>query len=81
MSYFGNSHNISNFFIIIFVMVKYYNSLRAQIMISIFSNKVSIYFFFFLFRSIPEAYGSSQARGQTGAAAATLHHSHSNAGF
>ena len=26
-----------------------------------------------------EAYGSSQARGQTGAAAAGLHHSHSNA--
>ena len=26
------------------------------------------------------AYGSSQARGQIGAAAASLHHSHSNSG-
>ena len=26
----------------------------------------------------PEAYGSSQARGQIGAVAAGLHHSHSN---
>ena len=36
-------------------------------------------FFFFLFRPIPAAYGSSQARGQIGAASAGLHHSHSNA--
>ena len=32
------------------------------------------------FRAIPLAYGGSQARGQVGAAAAGLHHSHSNAG-
>ena len=38
------------------------------------------FFFFFLFRAIPEAYGSSQARGQIGAVAAGLHHSHSNSG-
>ena len=31
-----------------------------------------------LFRSAPVAYGSSQARGQIRAAAASLHHSHSN---
>ena len=37
-------------------------------------------FFFFLFRVAPEAYGGSQASGQIGAAAAGLHHSHSNAG-
>ena len=37
-------------------------------------------FLFFLFRAKPTAYGSSQARGQIGAAAAGLHHSHSNAG-
>ena len=29
-------------------------------------------------RAAPEAYGGSQARGQIGAAAAGLHHSHSN---
>ena len=31
-----------------------------------------------LFRATPAAYGSSQAKGQTGASAAGLHHSHSN---
>ena len=30
----------------------------------------------FLFRASPAAYGSSQARGQIGATAASLHHSH-----
>ena len=37
-------------------------------------------FFFLHFRAIPMAYGSSQARGQIRAAAAGLHHSHSNSG-
>ena len=37
-------------------------------------------FFSFLFRAAPVAYGSSQARGQIRAAAAGLHHRHSNAG-
>ena len=32
------------------------------------------------FRATLAAYGSSQARGQTGTTAAGLHHSHSNAG-
>ena len=36
--------------------------------------------FFFLFRAVPEAYGSSKARGQIGAAAPALHHSHRNTG-
>ena len=36
--------------------------------------------FFFLFKAAPVASGSSQARGRIGAAAASLHHSHSNAG-
>ena len=36
--------------------------------------------FFFLFTAAPEAYEGSQARGQTGAIATSLHHSHSNAG-
>ena len=36
--------------------------------------------FFFLFRAAGVAYGSSQARGRLGAAAAGLRHSHRNAG-
>ena len=35
---------------------------------------------FGLFRTAPVAYGGSQARGQIGAVAASLHHSHSNTG-
>ena len=35
---------------------------------------------FFFFRAAPAACGGSQARDQTGAAAAGLHHSHSNKG-
>jgi len=36
------------------------------------------FFVFSLFRATPAPYGSSQARGGMGAAATTLHHSHSN---
>ena len=39
-----------------------------------------IFIYFLLFRATPVAYGSSQARHAIGAAAAGLHHSHSNAG-
>ena len=35
-------------------------------------------FFAFFFKALLVAYGSSQARGQMRAAAASLHHSHSN---
>ena len=35
--------------------------------------------YFWLFRAIPEAYGGSQTRGQIGAVATGLHHSHSYA--
>ena len=35
---------------------------------------------YILFTAAPEAYGSSQARRQIGAAAASLCHSHSNVG-
>ena len=41
--------------------------------------RISILFIYF-FRVTPEAYGSSQGRGQIGAMVAHLHHSHSNAG-
>ena len=43
--------------------------------------KVSVFLFFFLLvRATPSTYGGSQARGQIRAVAASLHHSHSNAG-
>ena len=45
----------------------------------VFYNNLFIYFC--LFRAAPAAYGSSQARGQIGTAAASLHHSHSNARY
>ena len=38
-------------------------------------------FFGGLFRAASAAYGSSQARGRTGAVAAGPHHNHSNTGF
>ena len=40
----------------------------------------SFVFFFVLFRASPLAYGGSQARGLIRGTAASLHHSHSNAG-
>ena len=40
-----------------------------------------MYIFFCPFRATPSAYGSSQARGGIRAAAACLHHSHSNTQF
>ena len=39
-----------------------------------------MFFVFCLFRAAPVAYGGSQARGQIGAVAAGLHHSHSDTG-
>ena len=39
-----------------------------------------IFFFFGLFRATPMAYGNSQAWGQIGTAAASLHHSHNKEG-
>ena len=46
------------------------------------SNLYHLYLFFFfgLFRAVPEAYGGSQARGLIGAVATGLHHSRSNSG-
>ena len=48
-------------------------------MITLFQD-LKLIMIIFIFRAAPEAYGSSQARGQIKAAAAGLHHSHSNAG-
>ena len=44
-------------------------------------SALDVYLFFGgggLYRAAPTAYGSSQARGQIGVAAVSLHHSHSN---
>jgi len=41
-------------------------------------EKQTFFFFFGLFRAALAAYGGSQARGQIGATAAGLHHSHGN---
>ena len=39
-----------------------------------------LFIYLFIFKAVPAAYGSFRARGQIGAAAAGLHHSHSNTG-
>ena len=44
-----------------------------------FNSTNFLFVSFWLFRATPPAYGSSQARGQVGAAAASLHHRHSKA--
>ena len=41
---------------------------------------IHYFFTYLLFKAAPTAYGGSQARGPIGAAAAGLHHNHSNAG-
>ena len=41
---------------------------------------IYLFIFFLLFRTTAKAYGGSQARGQMGATAACLRHSHNNAG-
>ena len=48
----------------------------------VFQSRISFFFFFFfpLFKAVPAAYGSSQARGGIRALAASLYHSHSNTG-
>ena len=46
--------------------------------LDLFLNSLLFHWSFFLFRVSPAAYGGSQDRGQTGAVAAGLHHSHSN---
>ena len=55
-------------------MAPYYPQGKVQIPL------VSIIFFKILFMALPVVYRSSQAKGQIGAAAANLHHSHSNTG-
>ena len=47
---------------------------------SLLKCTASVLFFLPFFRATPTAYGNSQARGQVRATAASLGHSHSNAG-
>ena len=49
----------------------------------LFTKSPSIVFqgFFFFFRSVPAAFGGSQARGRIAAVATGLYHSHGNARF
>ena len=60
----------------------YFNILHHVLFIPKFTSmwlaNKGFYFFIFL-RAAPVTYGSSQARGQIRAAAASLHHRHSNA--
>ena len=42
-------------------------------------GSTNFFFFLLLFKAAPIAYGSNRARGQIQAAAASLHHNHSNA--
>ena len=46
---------------------------------NVYLNLCPFCFIFLPFRAVPAAYGGSQARGWIGAAAASLHHSNSNA--
>ena len=48
--------------------------------ILLFSFFLFLSFFLCLFRATPKAYRGFQARGQIGAVATSLNHSHSNAG-
>ena len=56
--------------------------METVLMVGTLQSEVLCFFSFFfngLFRATPTAYGGSQARGLTGAAGASLRHSHSNA--
>ena len=49
-------------------------------MVGVMSFFIILFYFILLFRATPTAYADSQARGQSGAIATGLYHSHSNAG-
>ena len=66
---------ISNTTALLFKMVLFVPRLALNGLWELF-----FYFYFLLFRATPVAYASSQDRGRLTATAASLHHSHSNAG-
>ena len=55
-----------------------YNAVLSNFLVEDILFAVFCFCFCFFFRTTPMAYGGSQARGQIGAAAAGLHHSHSH---
>ena len=57
---------------------KHFPKFQKFVDIFCFISFLNLFFFFWIFRAASEAYGTSQARGQIGAAAASLHHSQSN---
>ena len=60
--------------------MEYYSVLKRTELASCVKTWAKLFFFFnTLLRTAPVAYGIFQARGQIRAAAASLHHSHSNA--
>ena len=52
----------------------------SALLFSFVFSWVFVFVLFCLLRAVPTAYGGSQARGQIGAAAASIHHSHRNTG-
>ena len=73
--------NSKNRYIILTILPDELLSLSCQVTCWRLCVYVCMYVFLFIyfFRAAGLAYGSSQTRGQIGAAAAGLHHSHSNA--
>ena len=63
---------------LIVVILSQYKCVSHQV-VHLQIYQILCYFILLLFRAAPAAYGGSQARGQIGAIAASLHHSHSNA--
>ena len=62
-----------------FILLKIFDFIEIYLLCGFFDYPVPLVdFFFFLFRAAPAVYGSPLARGQIGAAAASLCHSHSN---
>ena len=51
---------------------------KGKKVVGFLSLSLFYYYYFLLFRAALAAYGSSQVRGLIRAAAASLHHSHSN---
>ena len=61
--------------LLIFLYLKF-----SLVLFQICLGIIIIIIIIWLFRTTPAAYGGSQARGQIGATAAGLHHSHNNVG-
>ena len=71
---------LSKFLFLVLSHLKLSENSKLSFVFNLILFKLEKTFFFLLFRATRVACGSSLARGQIGAAAAGLHHSHSNAG-